>query len=258
MQLQTAFYRSVVLLAASLAPPLLEAATVPDPPRSVAVLELFTSEGCSSCPPADALLRQINLKQTSSGQLIIGISEHVNYWDDLGWKDPFSLPILTDRQSVYAARLSPDGSYTPQMVLNGRTQFVGSDRRALAQALREDAHREHLNLQILSSSHDTKALSVQFALNEPPKKPLDIIAVVVDDADQSSILRGENRGKELQHVAVARFIGRAANVRDRSTHSVHVPLPQNFASVDPRGHHLILFAQEPGQGAILAGAVAPF
>ncbi|HEY1579708.1 MAG TPA: DUF1223 domain-containing protein [Terracidiphilus sp.] len=89
-------------------------------PGSAVIVELFTSEGCSSCPPADAVLRQVNLKQTSAGQLIAGISEHVTYWNDLGWKDPFSAPVFTERQRIYASRLSPEGSYTPQMVLNGR------------------------------------------------------------------------------------------------------------------------------------------
>jgi hypothetical protein len=96
-------------------------------PGSAVIVELFTSEGCSSCPPADAVLRQVNLKETSAGQLIVGISEHVTYWNDLGWRDPFSAPEFTERQNVYASRLSPEGPYTPQMVVNGREQFVGSD-----------------------------------------------------------------------------------------------------------------------------------
>lgn len=125
--------RSVFAVSLSLLPilPLLTAAQSSGPAADksspVAIVELFTSEGCSSCPPADALLRQIHLKQAPTGQLIVGISEHVTYWNGLGWKDPYSSPIFTDRQSTYASRLSPEGSYTPQMVLNGRDQFVGSD-----------------------------------------------------------------------------------------------------------------------------------
>src|ERR1700727_3645806 len=88
-------------------------------PASIAIVELFTSEGCSSCPPADALLRQIHLRQAPSGQLIVGISEHVTYWNNLGWKDPYSAPVFTERQNGYASRLSPEGPYTPQMVMNG-------------------------------------------------------------------------------------------------------------------------------------------
>jgi hypothetical protein len=126
MQLRPAF----AILFALLAVPLESHAASPDSsisasPSSVAIVELFTSEGCSSCPPADSLLRQMNLKQTNAGQLIVGISEHVTYWNNLGWKDPYSSPVFTDRQSVYASRLSPEGSYTPQMVLNGRDQFCG-------------------------------------------------------------------------------------------------------------------------------------
>ncbi len=114
-------------------------------PASVAVVWLFTSEGCLSCPPADTLLRAINLKQTSAGQLIVGISEHVTYWNYLGWKDPYSSPVFTERQSIYSSLLSPEGSYMPQMVLNGREQFVGSDVGGLKMALRDDARRDHLD-----------------------------------------------------------------------------------------------------------------
>lgn len=83
------------------------------------------------------------MKQTNAGQLIVGISEHVTYWNNLGWKDTYSSEVFTIRQSAYSSRLSADGSYTPQMVLNGRKQFVGIDGAALERALREDVGREH-------------------------------------------------------------------------------------------------------------------
>src|ERR1700745_391752 len=171
-------------------------------PSSVAIVELVTSEGCSSCPPADALLRQVNLRQTDAGQLIVGISEHITYWNNLGWKDPYSLPVFTDRQSIYASRLSPEGSYTPQMVLNGRDQFVGSDGAALERALRDDARREHFGLRILSSVPEGAGIDVKFAFAGNPMKPMDILAVMADDADRSNVLRGENGGRKLQHVSV--------------------------------------------------------
>ena len=137
MQLRLRFTLSFVLLgistAACFAAP---GGAGAEKPASVAVVELFTSEECSSCPPADTLLREINLKQMNAGQLIVGISEHVTYWNDLGWKDPFSSPVFTERQSIYSSRLSLEGPYTPQMVLNGREQFVGSNVGALKLALR--------------------------------------------------------------------------------------------------------------------------
>jgi hypothetical protein len=224
-------------------------------PTSVAIVELFTSEGCSSCPPADALLRQIHLKQTSAGQLIVGISEHVTYWNDLGWKDSFSLPVFTDRQSVYAARLSPEGPYTPQMVLNGRDQFVGSDAGGLERALRDDARRRHLNLSILSSALSSSGLDVKLSLTGETSRLLDILAVLTDDADRSNVLRGENGGRLVQHVSVARLLTRVTTIRSDGEQSVHVTVPNGFQL--GTGHHLILFAQEQHQGAILGAATAP-
>jgi hypothetical protein len=256
MKIRPLFAFSVVLFAVN---PIVRFTTAQDSaqgnPTSVAIVELFTSEGCSSCPPADALLRQINLKQTSAGQLIVGISEHVTYWNDLGWKDPFSLPVFTDRQSVYASRLSPEGPYTPQMVLNGRDQFVGSDAGALERALRDDARRSHLNLSILSSALSSSGLDMKFSLTGETSRPLDIIAVLTDDADQSNVLRGENGGRLVQHVSVARLLTRVTTIRGDGEQSVHVTVPNGFQP--GTGHHLILFAQEQHQGAILGAATAP-
>jgi len=226
-------------------------------PASVVIVELFTSEGCSSCPPADALLRQINLKQTNAGQLIVGISEHVTYWNNLGWRDPYSLPLFTERQSVYASRLSPEGPYTPQMVLNGRDQFVGSDGGALVRALRDESKRNYLDLRIVSLVPTGSALDVKFSLMGQVTKPLDIIAVLTDDADQSNVLRGENDGRLLQHVSVARLLTQVATVKGDAEQTVHISLPSEFEQGSGSGHHLILFAQEPHQGAILGATTAP-
>lgn len=224
---------------------------------SVAIVELFTSEACSSCPPADALLRQINLKRASAGQLIVGISEHVTYWDSLGWKDPFSSRTFTDRQSAYASRLSPEGSYTPQMVLNGREQFVGSDAGALEQALRHDARRPHLVLSILSSTLSPLGVDIKFSLAGETSRPLDIFAVLTDDADQSKVRGGENGGRLLQHVAVARSLTRVAIVRGDREQSAHIVLPEGFQPGSGSGHHLILLAQEQHLGAIVGAATIP-
>lgn len=227
-------------------------------PSSVAIVELFTSEGCSSCPPADALLRQINLKQTNAGQLIVGISEHVTYWNSLRWKDPYSSLVFTDRQSVYASRHSFEGSPKPQMVLNGRDQFVGSDGSALERALRDDARREHFALSIVSSAPTNDGIDVKFAFAGSPSKPLDIITVLADDTDWSNVLRGENGGRQLQHVSVARSMTRVATVRDGGEQAVHISFPEGLSAGTGAGHLLILFAQEPHQGAIVGATTTPF
>ena len=226
-------------------------------PASVTIVELFTSEGCSSCPPADALLREINLKQTGAGQLIVGISEHVTYWNNLGWKDPYSAPGFTDRQTTYASRLSPEGPYTPQMVVNGRDQFVGSDGAALERALRDDAGRDHLALSIVSSSATASGVNVKFAVAGHLQKPVEIVAVLTDDKDRSNVLRGENGGRLLDHVSVARSMTHVATIEQDVEESVHVPLPDGFQLGGGAGHHLILFAQEPHQGAILGATTMP-
>jgi hypothetical protein len=246
---------SFLLLAISLLPHFATGQTSgQERPGSAVIVELFTSEGCSSCPPADALLRQVNLKQTGAGQLIVGISEHVTYWNDLGWKDPFSSPEFTDRQNVYASHLSPEGPYTPQMVVNGREQLVGSDVGALQKALGDEARRAHLDLSILSSKLSPSGLDVKFSVAGETSRPLDIVAVLTDDADRSTVLRGENGGRLLQHVSVARSLARVATVRSAAEQSVHIAFPDGFHLDSGSGHHLILFAQEQHQGAIEGAA----
>ena len=224
-------------------------------PTSIAIVELFTSEGCSSCPPADELLQQIHLKQTTAGQLIIGLSEHVTYWNNLGWKDPYSQQSFTDRQIAYDSRLSPQGPYTPQMVLNGRDQVTGSDDGALERALRADTHRKHADLKIVSSVPQADGLELKFSLAGSQSKPLEIIAVLTDDMDHSNVLRGENSGRSLQHVSVVRSLSLVATANGDTKQTVHLSLPNGFLQGGRSRHHLVLFAQELHQGAIIGAAI---
>jgi hypothetical protein len=231
-------------------------ATSKPSPTSVVIVELFTSEGCSSCPPADRLLRQVHLKETGADQLIVGISEHVTYWNSLGWKDPYSAQVFTDRQSVYASRLSPEGSYTPQMIVNGRDQFVGGDGGALESALQSDARRPHADLRIVSSALSENGIDATFSFSGQAKKPLDLIAVVTDDTDRSNVLRGENSGRLLEHVSVARTLVKVATISGDTEKSIHLAIPEALKPKSGAGHHLVLFVQEPHQGAIVGAAVS--
>lgn len=220
----------------------------------VAVVELFTSEGCSSCPPADDMLRRIQLTHVS-GHLILGISEHVTYWNQLGWKDPYSDETFTERQESYANRLSSEGPYTPQMVVNGHTEFVGGNGAALQRALTRDAMQAQGELQILSHAQDRNHLNFHFAFKPPQDRAFDIIAVVTDDADRSSVARGENAGRTLQHVSVARSLTKVASARGVADQAAQITLPENGPSAAPR--HLILLAQQPNQGRIVAAVAIP-
>jgi hypothetical protein len=233
------------------------ASAAPEPSPRVILVELFTSEGCSSCPPADALLRQIDGTRPGAGQLIVGISEHVTYWNSLGWTDPFSSSIYTDRQNAYGVRFRLDSVYTPQMVVNGTEQFVGSDKSSLEDAIKkEQGHASPIALRILSLSFGDNSLTVNFsAVGEARSRGADIVAVLADDTAQSNVQRGENSGRALSHVAVARSLLRVAKLQATAQQTVQIPLPPSIRTT--WGHHLILFAQAPGNGPILGADSRP-
>jgi hypothetical protein len=231
--------------------------TASAPAQKTVLVELFTSEGCSSCPPADALLRQVNGSQTSAGQLVVGISEHVTYWNSLGWSDPFSSSLYTERQNAYSERFHLEGVYTPQMVINGAEQIVGSDRAALQHAVeQEEEQRPRICLRILSLRVAGKTLTVNFSTSgDLPAQGADLIAVLTDDSDRSSVLHGENSGRTLAHVAVARSISRVARVQAAGERTVQIQIPASFPA--EQAHHLILFAQTPGNGRVLGTDTKP-
>jgi hypothetical protein len=223
----------------------------------VVLVELFTSEGCSSCPPADELLRNINGTHTDAGQLIVGISEHVTYWNSLGWADPFSSSIYTERQNAYATSFGLDGAYTPQMVVNGRQEFVGSDRSSLEKALRKEQDEvAPVEVRILSTSVAGSVLTVSFSVaGDKAFHGADIVAVVADDIDRSSVVRGENSGRVLEHVAVARLIVRVAKLQAVARQTVQIPLPPSIRAT--QGRHLILLAQVGAAGRVLGADSKP-
>lgn len=226
--------------------------------HSAVLVELFTSEGCSSCPPADELLQQINGRSTPEGQLIVGISEHVSYWDSLGWKDPFSSDFYTKRQSEYSQHFGLGSAYTPQMVVNGGEQFVGGDRRALAAAFSREASRRQIQLHITAALVAGNQLAFSYSASDlPANQKLQLFAVLVDDSDRSSVLRGENSGRELAHVSVARAFASMGVLHAAEQQSLSLPLPSSFNAKTGTGHHLVLFAQQSGAGEIFGVDTRP-
>ena len=247
-----AFYPPAAALAQTHTP------AIPSAHPSVVLVELFTSEGCSDCPPADELLRQVSGHTTAKGQVIVGISEHVSYWNGLGWKDPFSSDLYTNRQHDYGTHFGLDSVYTPQMVVNGREQFVGSNRHALEAAVASEAQRKQIDLRITSAEVIGKNITFTYSASDlPAKGSLELLAVLVDDMDRSSVLRGENSGRSLLHVSVARALAPLGTLRETEQRSVSLPLPPSFTGSSETSHHLVLFAQERGAGAVLGVDIKP-
>ncbi|WP_263408347.1 DUF1223 domain-containing protein [Terriglobus tenax] len=227
------------------------------PQSNPVVVELFTSEGCSSCPPADKLLQRLNHTRTSSGQLVIAISEHVTYWNQLGWKDPFSAETYTARQQGYGTQFQLPDVYTPQMVINGQQQIVGNDEAGLTKAFQNAARQPQMALNILSADAVGKDLAVRFsAKGLSLRDPLKIIAVLTQDEATSSVKRGENSGRTLAHVAVARSLTTVATVKQDGEQTVRVPIDASLAAAGTK-RHLVLLAQE-SSGAVAGSDTRSF
>lgn len=217
------------------------------------LVELFTSEGCSSCPPADDLLAKLDANQFVPGAQAIVLSEHVTYWDRLGWRDPFSLDAMTERQNQYVARLGPDGAYTPQMVVDGAAELVGSDERKLVRAVTAAAAAPKVELVIAEAKWDGDAL--RFSVHSKADLPdAVLVAALAEDAVQSSVARGENSGRTLHHVAVVRAMqALKAGSGDGRELSLTLPKP---GSADPATGpvRLVVFAADKHNGHVLAVA----
>lgn len=220
--------------------------------KRAVLVELFTSEGCSSCPPADNLLRSVGGKYTDDGALIVGVSEHVTYWDHDGWKDPFDSDTITARQNEYGQRFRIDSVYTPQMVVNGETQFVGSDARALLQAVQKAESENGANVRIVAVKLNGDALDavVSFA-GELPKHGADVYAVVAQNETTAHVLRGENQGRTLSHASVARVLVKTGKIHEAGGSTVRIELPGGLATAAGTRRHLIVWVQEPNAGRVL-------
>lgn len=195
-------------LAIVLALTAMSAGSQPAADRVPVVVELFTSEGCSSCPPADALLSRLAQEQSVSGVQIIPFGMHVTYWDQLGWKDPASLALATERQQAYSRVFGEDRIYTPQAVIGGRDEVVGSDeagvRKAIARAARQP--RVPVGLTAAADGNSLNAEATLGALPPEVKEKLHAWMVITEDGLSSVVKRGENGGRTLHHDAVVRAI----------------------------------------------------
>ena len=179
--------------------------------NSLALVELFTSQGCSSCPPADELLANL-IKENNDNQQVIAISFHVDYWDRLGWKDPFSQRLFTQRQRNYVDKLDLRSAYTPQMVVNGKYEFVGSDKSALQSALKkakEDFSKVSVKNLMAKESND--AISVSYEIDGKMDED-QVFLCLISPKEVTSIKRGENGGRTLTNTNVVLQMSEGFNI----------------------------------------------
>lgn len=218
--------------------------------RPVAVIELFTSQGCSSCPPADKLLAQTMDDAKKNGQNIIALSFHVDYWNRLGWADPFSDAAYSERQSDYVEAMHLRSAYTPQMVVNGQYEFVGSNSKDLKAALEKALKSEPaaVFITLTATTNGEGAPQISYELNGD-YAGCEVHFALVSLHETTAVARGENSGRELKNENVVRqFLTLSAQANGEANFKA-APLPRlgNMA--------IFGFVQHP-DGRIVAAASA--
>jgi hypothetical protein len=215
--------------------------------RVPVLAELFTSEGCNSCPPADALLALLLDEQPIEGVFVVPLSEHVTYWDHQGWKDPFGSQQFTARQQQYGLRFNLDSIYTPQLVIDGREEYVGSDRRSIERALRNAAKTAKPELMVTAV---TNGSTIDVSASGPgllAESNAELWIALAEDRLVVDVKRGENANRTMKHSGVVRALKSAGDARQAGTLTI---------TIDPgwkkQDLHVIAFVQSRKDRRILA------
>jgi len=216
--------------------------------RRPVLVELFTSEGCSSCPPADALLIQLERQPIPNAEIIV-LSEHVDYWNRLGWTDPFSSSDFSKRQSRYSETWGKDGVYTPQMVVDGRVEFNGSDGRKAQLVISQAATEKKAAVKLLVSG---ERLHVEIA-NLPQSADAEVLLAITEGNLKSDVRRGENSGRTMPHTGVTRRLEVIGTAKYDTPFSAD---PKLAISKSWKQQHLraVVFVQERGSRRVLGAA----
>ena len=226
--------------------------------RRAVVVELFTSEGCSSCPPADALLARLDAAQPVEGAEVIPLAMHVDYWNQLGWADPFSSRQFSERQGEYAAAFGKGDVYTPQMVVDGVKEFNGSNS-SLAQEAIGKAAREPKGEVMLTRSPSQSEVFVRISaqIEKFPKptegEAVNVLLALTESGLASDVARGENSGRRLSHVGVVRSLKTLGGLPEAPGTSfraeTEVLIEKGWRRENLRA---VVFAQERGTRRVLA------
>ncbi|HTU33548.1 MAG TPA: DUF1223 domain-containing protein [Candidatus Acidoferrum sp.] len=184
------------------------------------VVELFTSEGCSSCPPIDTFLRKVDMLQPIKGVQVIGIEEHVDYWNQDGWVDPYSALEWTNRQDAYVMKFKDKTPFTPQLIVGGAQEMVGANTVAIFNAIRTAAQQENVRVSVQPGAADGNdarqfAIRVASAAGAGKISKADVWLAVTEDGLQMQVTGGENNGRTLQHASVIRSLEKIGSLSDK-------------------------------------------
>jgi hypothetical protein len=220
-----------------------------DAARTPVVVELFTSEGCSDCPPADTLLRELETAQPIAGVQVIPLAFHVDYWDHQGWRDRFSSSAFTRRQNEYGERFRLESVYTPQVVVNGLAEMVGNDRASVRRALTQAARSKLVQPKLERAANGAITVDVSDAGGA------DVLLAITEANLASDVRDGENRGRQLRHTGVVRWMKLLGTTKAGAFHgSITPPIAGDWKRADLRA---IVLVQRHGQGEIVGAASVP-
>ena len=217
------------------------------------LIELFTSEGCSSCPPADIILQRLDEFQPIAGAQLIVLSEHVNYWDHDGWKDPNSSQALTDRQSAYETQLGVKDVHTPQFIIDGTEEVPLDNIPHMEDMLNKAKDEPRIPVRISDVKLDPADPTTLHALIEADADEIhtaDVYVAVALNHVESQVLKGENGGKHLVHVAVVQQLTKVGKLSKGKSFAQDVQLKLK-PGTDPKNLRLVAFLQESGPGKLL-------
>ena len=186
------------------------------------LVELFTSQGCSSCPPADKVLQKLNQEAQDGKLSLVALSYHVDYWNRLGWRDPYSQAAFSDRQRIYARHINDRGVYTPQLVINGQSGHIGSRQREVRAAIAE-ANLLPVEIEAAATwSQQENTIKIDYNLSEFRDQATLQLALVSTEVD-NEVPRGENRGRHLSHTNVVRELIAIEQTDTEGSYSVDLP-----------------------------------
>jgi hypothetical protein len=230
----------------------------PDTTSTPVLVELFTSEGCSSCPPADALLRRLGRTQPVHGADVIVLEEHVDYWDRLGWKDPFSSEEVTARQSEYGEAFGGRQVYTPQMVVDGHAEFVGSSEGEALRVIRTAVGTPKPAVHLTWTDGGKLGIQIEPLTDATHGDPSQVYLAVIENMLHSDVKRGENAGRALEHDGVVRQLTAVGKVDSDSTGFSSMVAVATAHEWNRANLRVVVFVQERRSRRILAVSMIPF